>query len=156
MEPITQLRDEHAYLDSFYWRFFRFGMHRYGLWIPTAEHAFQGEKAMDLQRKLWITSAPTAREAKRRGRIVDLRPDWEQVKEQIMYEVVWAKFDQNEDLATALIGTHPREIIEGNTWGDEYWGMVWDDVYDEWVGRNALGVILMEVRDQLMKARDNE
>ena len=80
-------------------------------------------------------------EAKRLGRKVQLREDWENVKEQIMYEVCLAKFTQHEDLKAKLLSTGNRELIEGNLWGDRCWGVC------DGVGANKLGKILMKLRD---------
>lgn len=82
-------------------------------------------------------------EAKKLGRRVKLRPDWEQVKDSIMEKVVFAKFSQNEDLKQLLLATGDAELIEGNTWGDMYWGQV------NGIGLNKLGKILMKVRFKL-------
>lgn len=72
-----------------------------------------------------------------------LRDDWEEVKDDLMYRIVLAKFLQNPSLADALIKTGNAQLIEGNTWGDTYWGMC------DSVGENKLGEILMRVRDEL-------
>lgn len=57
------------------------------------------------------------------GSHVRLRPDWEHVKTGIMKEIVRAKFSQNQELAQRLMATGEKIIVEGNTWGDVYWGM---------------------------------
>ena len=72
-----------------------------------------------------------------------LRKDWEQVKDDIMYEVVRAKFIQHPILAQQLLDTRDAELIEGNNWGDTYWGVC------NGYGKNMLGRILMRVRDEL-------
>jgi len=81
--------------------------------------------------------------AKRKGRTVKLREDWERVKDDIMYQVVKAKFEQNDELKEKLLATGNEELVEGNTWNDMYWG-----VYDG-KGYNVLGTILMLVRHEL-------
>jgi ribA/ribD-fused uncharacterized protein len=83
--------------------------------------------------------------AKRKGRNVKLRHDWENIKDDIMYQVVKAKFTQNEDLKERLLATGEEHLEEGNTWGDKYWGVC------NGVGKNRLGKILMKVRDELNK-----
>ena len=65
----------------------------------------------------------TPRLAKWLGRKVPLRPDWELVKYDVMYEVCMAKFTQNPDLLSKLLSTGDAELIEGNTWGDRVWGV---------------------------------
>ena len=84
-------------------------------------------------------------EAKRKGRHVQLRPDWEDVKLSIMEEVVRAKFTQNEDLKALLLATGDSVLEEGNTWHDIFWGV---DARTR-KGENHLGRILMQVREEL-------
>jgi ribosomal protein S27AE len=79
------------------------------------------------------------------GRQVNIRPDWEQVKLRIMATIVFQKFNQNKDLAEKLILTGDAELIEGNYWGDTYWGICTNKTYDN-VGENYLGKILMFTR----------
>lgn len=82
-------------------------------------------------------------EAKRLGRRVKLRDDWEEVKELVMYEICYHKFNQNPDIKRMLLNTGDAELIEGNTWGDCIWGVC------NGVGNNLLGKILMRVRNEL-------
>ena len=86
-------------------------------------------------------------EAKRLGRNVQLRPDWETVKYDIMYEVCKAKFEQNDDLREMLLDTGDAYLEEGNTWNDRCWGTC------RGVGENHLGKILMRIRDELQTSR---
>lgn len=83
--------------------------------------------------------------AKKLGRRVQLRPDWEDVKVGIMEEIVRAKFTQNEVLKWRLIATGEAYLEEGNTWHDTCWGV--DSKTGE--GQNHLGRILMKVREEL-------
>ncbi len=78
-------------------------------------------------------------------RKVLLRSDWEQVKVQLMEEIVRAKFTQNADLAQMLLATGNRLIQEGNTWHDVFWGV--DQKTEK--GENHLGKILMKIREEL-------
>ena len=91
----------------------------------------------------FISLAPS--NAKRRGRHVQLRKDWESVKNGIMEEIVRAKFIQNLELKAQLLSTGDAILIEGNTWNDRYWGV---DVRSG-VGKNHLGKILMKIRSEL-------
>jgi ribA/ribD-fused uncharacterized protein len=81
--------------------------------------------------------------AKKKGRHVTLRHDWEKVKEEYMYQIVKAKFIQNPAIADALLETGNALLIEGNTWGDTIWGMC------NGRGQNKLGKILMRVRSEI-------
>ena len=81
--------------------------------------------------------------AKKLGRRVQLRSDWENVKYNVMYEIVKAKFTQNLKLKAKLLETDNQHLEEGNTWGDKIWGTV------NGVGENNLGKILMRVREEI-------
>ena len=83
------------------------------------------------------------RKSKRLGHKVKLREDWNEVKDNIMYEVCKAKFEQNEDIRKLLLETGDATLIEGNTWNDQYWGVC------RGKGRNQLGKTLMRIRDEL-------
>ena len=82
-------------------------------------------------------------DAKRLGRRVRLRNDWEDVKDKVMYDICIAKFMQNKNLAQLLIETGDATLIEGNTWGDRVWGVC------DGVGENRLGKILMQIRAKM-------
>lgn len=110
----------------------------------AAYHSFKNPK----RSKEFQTLNPSA--AKKLGRTIDLREDWEQIKDNIMYKVVLAKFSQNQDLAQKLIDTKDKELEEGNTWNDTYWGTC------NGVGKNMLGRILMLVRKHLINERKIE
>jgi ribA/ribD-fused uncharacterized protein len=79
-------------------------------------------------------------QAKKLGRTVHLREDWEQVKLLIMKKLVTIKFQQHPELRQKLIDISGI-ITEENTWNDKYWGIC------KGVGQNNLGKILMEIRD---------
>lgn len=81
--------------------------------------------------------------AKRLGKKVQLRADWNAVKLDVMRVIVKAKFDQHPELM-AKLKAQPGEIVEDNTWGDTYWGRC------NGYGQNHLGQILMSVRDHHM------
>ena len=95
------------------------------------------------KQKIQLFSQASPSEAKAAGRKIDLRSDWEEVKDKVMYEIVLAKFTQNPDLKKKLLATGDEHLEEGNTWGDTIWGTV------DGVGENRLGKILMRVRDEL-------
>lgn len=113
--------------------------------VTTVEHLFQAMKTRDPNEQQTILEAKTPGEAKRLGRTCDLREDWEDIKLHVMRMAVKEKFRQNPNLATKLIATDELRLIEGNTWGDQFWGV------DAKTGRglNHLGRILMDVREDL-------
>lgn len=107
----------------------------------NAEAAFQAQKCEDYDdRRKFAGLNPS--EAKRLGRKVKLRPDWDLIKDSVMYDVVFAKFKQNYNLREKLLQTGSATLVEGNDWGDRHWGQV------NGVGKNMLGKILMHIREQ--------
>jgi ribA/ribD-fused uncharacterized protein len=135
---INEFRGKYFFLSNFYEADILF------LCIPykNNEAAFQAQKVLGLnERSKFCSLSPS--EAKRLGRSVKLRPDWEELKDDLMYEICKAKFAQNEDLKNKLIATGEEELIEGNVWRDTYWGVC------NGVGLNKLGKILMKVREEL-------
>ena len=115
-----------------------------GLTYQNNEAAFQAQKTYSKEERIEFTTLEP-RDAKRRGRRVRLRRDWEQVKDRIMEEIVRAKFSQNEELKEQLLATGDAQLVEGNRWNDRYWGV---DIRSG-VGENHLGKILMKVRSEL-------
>lgn len=139
---INEFRGKYYFLSNFYiapviWE---------GVRYTNNESAFQSAKLTSrIERQDFSELDPGA--AKRRGRRVQLRHDWEKVKFQIMYEIVKAKFEQNEDLKIKLLETGDEYLEEGNTWGDKIWGTV------KGKGQNNLGKILMRVREELRQGK---
>lgn len=85
------------------------------------------------------------REAKWLGRRVELREDWDRVKIPVMHKLVRAKFTDHPDLAKLLLSTKDEQLVEGNDWGDRFWGVC------KGIGQNHLGRILMAVRAELRR-----
>lgn len=135
---IDNFDGEYAFLSNFY----ESPMTIQGITYPTNEHFFQAMKTLDLSERKKIASAQTPGQAKRLGRQVKLRWDWESVKEDAMLTGLRYKFS-NPDLKEKLLATGNEELIEGNWWGDQYWGVC------DGVGKNKLGKLLMKVREEL-------
>jgi len=135
---INSFRGKYGFLSNFYERPVFYD----GITYQNNEAAFQAQKTLDIEeRKQFADLSPSV--AKRKGRKVTLRNDWEEVKFDVMLEICRAKFTQNQDLAEKLLATGDEELIEGNTWGDRIWGMV------DCTGKNWLGKILMQIREEL-------
>jgi len=117
---------------------------------PTAEHAYQAAKTTDVELRLRIAGTPTPAEAKRVGNGLPRRQDWEQVKLRVMEECVRDKFTRHPDLGRHLLATGDAELVEGNTWGDRFWGVC------DGEGQNHLGRILMKIRAELRAATDHQ
>lgn len=118
-----------------------------GEWYSTLEHAYQAAKTHNLHQRRHIREQPTPGKAKREGGKLELRPDWEQVKQSVMLALLRQKF-QHEPYRSQLLATGNEELIEGNTWGDRVWGCVLVD--GKWVGQNLLGKMLMLLREELL------
>ena len=136
---INSFQGDYRFLSNFYLRHFRFAHRRWS----TAEHAYQAMKTLDIQKREIIASLQTPGQAKRAGQDLKLRPDWEAIKVPVMTSIVLAKFQQWEDLRSRLLLTAPGELVEGNSWGDTFWGV--NNKTGE--GQNMLGRILMYVRE---------
>lgn len=115
---------------------------------PTVEHYFQAAKAMFAEEQIAILSAPTPGKSKRLGRHCLLRPDWEVVKEQVMYEALCKKFAISE-LREKLLATNDEYLEEGTTWHDNEWGVCHCLKCQNIVGKNKLGKLLMRVREEI-------
>jgi ribA/ribD-fused uncharacterized protein len=114
----------------------------FGLPYPTTEHAYQAAKCKFAIASENIRLATTPGKAKRMGREAHGRKDWDLIKVDVMRLITRLKYDIPE-LRMLLLTTGVEELIEGNTWGDTFWGVC------EGQGQNNLGKILMEVRDSL-------
>lgn len=119
---------------------------------PTVEHAYVAAKPImpftpaDLEWFLTLTPA----KAKKVGRELDVRPDWDDVKIHLMQQFTELKYStDNPELRSRLIKTGDEEIIEENTWGDTFWGICNGE------GHNWLGIIIMATRDKIMEERFN-
>ena len=138
---ILEFRGEHRFLSNFWtcrdleWR---------GRRWRTSEHAYQAAKTDDREQQEQVRLAPTAGQAKRLGRGVVMRPSWEREKIVVMEDILTSKFAEPE-LRAKLLATGERELVEGNTWGDVFWGVC------RGRGRNELGKALMRVRDRIRR-----
>jgi ribA/ribD-fused uncharacterized protein len=112
-----------------------------GIEYHSAEAAFQAQKTLDPEQRKKFAHLNSS-ESKRLGRQVQLRRDWEEVKVDIMRDVLKSKFSHNI-LRRTLLNTGDEELIEGNSWGDRFWG-----VYNG-IGENNLGKLLMEIREEM-------
>lgn len=116
-----------------------------GITFRSAENAFQSFKLADksLREKTFATCL--ANQAKHLGKVIPLRSDWEDIKLDVMYQVVRVKFAFTPWLRARLLETGTQELVEENTWGDIFWGRV------NGVGENHLGKILMRIRTELAR-----
>jgi len=144
-KKITIFKNHYRFLSNFA----ESGIFHQGEYYRTAEHLYQALKTDNPSDKYQIRKTPFPDKAKRIGQEVDLRPDWEEVKDMIMLLVVMAKFKQNSHLAKELKATGNAILIEGNYWHDNYWGRCTCPKCKDVQAHNMLGRILMRVRRTL-------
>lgn len=142
LSAITRFSGEYSFLSNFY----RVDITLDGEVYPTLEHAFQAAKTDDKEARRVIRLASTPGTAKYLGRRVKLRDGWDDHKIATMHGLLVVKFG-HPDLLLKLESTRGRSLIEGNTWGDKFWGAIWSTKQQRWVGHNWLGRLLMSIRD---------
>lgn len=140
---INRFRNEYFFLSNF----FPSPIKVNGLIYPSVENAFQAFKTTDKSKRILFTKI-TPLEARRLGRKIELRSDWEKIKLVVMYKLVYIKFSTNPELKKKLLATNDEILVEGNNYGDSYWGVITETNF----GKNYLGKILMRVRKVLRTA----
>lgn len=140
-EPITQFKGEYAFLSNFH----PAKVVLFGKEFRSAEHAYQSAKCKHRHGVEVISSKIKAGEAKKAGRTVVLIPNWDYHRLIVMRLVVQVKFMNDAELGRKLMETGDRKLVEGNYWGDRFWGV---DLRSG-KGANHLGRILMSLRDDI-------
>lgn len=108
---INSFTGDYYFLSNFY-----MAPVSYNGWDYTNnEAAFQAQKTKNRRLKFQLFSQASPSEAKAAGRKIDLRSDWEEVKDKVMYEIVLAKFTQNPDLKEKLLATGNEHLEEGKS-----------------------------------------
>lgn len=134
--PITEFQGEHRFLSNFWHSPITVEGHVF----ETVEHAFQAMKTLDEDEKLTVANCRTPGEAKRAGRAVTLRADWNDIRLDVMANLLALKFAWGSPLAERLLATGSQALVEGNRWGDTFWGVC------RGKGENHLGRLLMHRR----------
>lgn len=116
-----------------------------GIVYPSTEHAYQAAKTILKHERLNIQRIEKPGDAKKEGLKVSLREGWDGIKLGIMYDLLSQKF-QDKELKQKLLNTGSAILVEGNTWNDTYWGVC------NRVGKNCLGKLLMNVREDILIA----
>lgn len=114
-----------------------------GIRFSSVEHAYQAAKTLDFGKRWEMSQVDSPGEAKRLGKELPLRPDWETAKFLIMRELLVQKFVRYPALRKKLLATGDAELVENNQWGDRIWGVC------RGVGENNLGKLLMAIRKEL-------
>jgi ribA/ribD-fused uncharacterized protein len=116
-----------------------------GVEYPSTEHAYQAAKTTDPAERKTVRACETPGRAKRAGRKLTMRHGFDGMKVAVMLDLTRQKYTDPE-LRERLLATGEREIVEGNTWGDTFWGVCRGE------GRNHLGRILMRVRREIRES----
>jgi ribA/ribD-fused uncharacterized protein len=120
--------------------------------FATAEHAYQAGKARRSEVRDWLMAAPSPALLAMAAHGLyhwDITPSWSRIKFDRMRAVLHAKFTQHEDLQELLLSTGSLRLVEAATVNNAV-NRLWGEVNG--VGKNMLGVLLMELRTQLSTA----
>ena len=141
VEKVTRFSDKFEFLSNFSSSKIEYQ----GIIYPTVEHAYQAAKTMDMDKRQEIAYLRTPRAAKKAGKKLHLRKEWDDIKLRIMETLLREKF-KCPILKRCLIDTGDVILEEGNTWYDVFWGV------DLRTGRgeNHLGKLLMEIRQEFL------
>lgn len=131
---IDRFDGEYRFLSNFY----PCEVYLDGVAYPSVENAYQAAKTLDLNLREPFTRI-NASAAKKLGKSLPMREDWSFVKAQVMIPLLVQKF-RNPILKKLLVDTGNAQLIEGNWWGDTYWGVCRGN------GKNMLGKIIMQIR----------
>jgi len=146
---IDEFKGEFRYLSNFFIIPVYYKKNHY----KSAEHAFQARKAIREVDREYIANAKIPATSKVRGRSVMCKKDWDKIKIKEMAGIVYCKFFQNKELKKKLCNTKDAKLIEGNTWNDDFWGMIKNEK-GKWEGNNYLGKILMAIRKNLCEGKN--
>ncbi len=145
---IDRFKEEYSFLSNFY----KAPIVYKGISYQNNEAAFQAQKCIDESEKEQFSLINNPVIAKRMGRKVKLRSDWESVKVDIMLDIVRCKFDSHPELKKKLLETGDEILVEGNNWNDTFWGVS----LKTGKGRNVLGNILMKQREAYKEEGNKE
>ena len=141
MSVISSFTGAHAFLSNFAPSPLTYE----GVEYPSVEHAFAAAKSLDPLERVRISAAPSPGAAKRLSRSLTLRPDWEQVKLDVMAQLQALKFSDSQ-LRVQLLSLADHALVEGNTWHDQVWGDCLCPCHAPVPGCNFLGELLMALR----------
>lgn len=152
-DPITHFETNYRWLSNFY----PCEIVYQRVVFPSSEHAYQAAKTLDMNSRVAIAHLPTPGDAKKMGQNVVMRPDWNEVKMQVMEDILRLKFPKEPGpsmgwtsvLTQKLIATGDAELIEGNWWHDNTWGQCSCAKCKDITGQNLLGKVLMKIREDL-------
>lgn len=145
MKVIDSFRGQYEFLSNFS----PYGFcDNEGKYYKTVEHFFQSQKTLNPEEREKIRKAKSPKQAKALGRKIKLRKDWIDIRDRIMYTGLKLKFHQNPEIIEKLLRTEDYMLVEGNSWGDTYWGVC------KGKGENRLGKLLMLLRYDYRKRQE--
>ena len=146
MKDIKGFFSEYRWLSNFWPANINYNDFSY----PSVEHAYQvakldeGDKKQNILDQITHGQLPLGKDMKRVGKLIKPRSDWNDVRLQVMEDLLRIKFsDANPELKQQLIDTKSAYLEETNSWGDTFWGVCRDE------GENHLGRLLMEIRSEI-------
>jgi ribA/ribD-fused uncharacterized protein len=149
---INAFVDEYRFLSNFWYipgGIILNDEHSPDIRFPTVEHAYVASKTLNALERYRIAYINKPGEAKRYGRTLPLRKDWDAVKFDIMLDLLRQKFEVPE-LRKKLCATGNRDLIEGNHWHDNIWGVcMCHNCTLRMESGNMLGKLLMQVRREI-------
>lgn len=149
---VSSFRGDYAFLSNydvhqpFDWRGETFYSGEQAFAYAKTFYSTDERKSGEIAAKILATHVPGVAKKLGRSAPLDLSAWDSGHKVQIMREIVHAKFSGVQEYAGKLINTGAMMLVEGNDWGDKFWGRCLDKSTGKMVGLNTLGVILMEER----------
>ena len=140
--PIIEFQNQYFWLSNF----FATPVAMDGYVFPASENAFMSGKSKDITWKQFCTTETNPGAMKSAGRKVKLIDNWDVIRIDAMLKALRAKFS-DPILRAKLLATGNRQLIEGNRWGDKFWGVCIKT--PQHVGQNNLGKLLMQLRYEL-------
>lgn len=121
-----------------------------GLWFKTVEHFYAAMKTKDFQLRMKIANMDYPAQAKKYAAAIPLRPDWNDIKLDVMEYGLRKKFLPGTKHLEDLLA-HTEDIVEWNKWHDNFWGECLCNrcqARPEVIAQNNLGKLLMKLRDE--------
>lgn len=137
---VKEFQGDHRWLSNFY----PCTVVLDGVTYPSIENAYQAAKTTNQDERIAFRECKPG-QAKRAGRSVTVRPDWDCIKLDVMAELTKQKY-KHKNLRSMLLSTGEQYIQEGNRWGDTFWGVCLKTNK----GENNLGRIIMMVREHIV------
>jgi ribA/ribD-fused uncharacterized protein len=147
MKKIDEFRGDWEFLSNMSDHSF---IDKWGAVWKTNEHWYQAAKTPHPLLKFLLWDSPDPYYARRLANDPEMIPrlyDKETFdKEYIMLRGLEMKFQQNSEILEKLLSTTGFEIVEGNTWHDNFWGNCTCKKCKDIEGLNKLGLLIMQVR----------